>query len=313
MIRGRRRSGMRVTAAILPPLLLAGGPGCAASSWSRRAETPTGLQAADRGRPGWSRLQAVAPGAEIEVQMYGEAEAVEGRFESVSAETLTLLLPDRSVRVLEGGAVHRVRVRRPLAERHWGWIAFGATAAAVSLLTSGSTLDLTNKAQLTVGLLAAAPVSVAAFRAQRMQLLYEAAPAASQLVTRIAVSVSDGDPIPRGEELAVSVHHAAGVGRPAGEPIGVTVCLSSRRRRCAGGGSARYEGPVRDFPNPFTARLATGGQFPSGASVPLYVHVVVTAGPSWRPSGGRPVPAPGDDGVLDVEMAVRSVRVVEPS
>lgn len=232
---------MRVTAAILPPLLLAGGPGCAASSWSRRAETPTGLQTAGRGRPGWSRLQAVAPGAEVEVRLYGEAEAIEGRFESVSAETLTLLLPDRSVRVLEGGAVHRVRVRRPLAERHWGWIAFGATAAAVSLLTSGSTLDLTNKAQLTVGLLAAAPVSVAAFRAQRMQLLYEAAPAASQLVTRIAVSVSDGDPIPRGEELAVSVHHAAGVGRPAGEPIGVTVCLSSRRRRCAG----RRQRPVR--------------------------------------------------------------------
>lgn len=214
--------------------------------------------------------------------------------------------------MLEGGAVHRVRVRRPLAERHWGWIAFGATAAPVSLLTSGSTLDPTNKAQLTVGLLAAAPVSVAAFRAQRMQLLYEAAPAASQIVTRIAVSASDGDLIPRGEELAVSVHHAAGAGRPAGAPIGMTVRLSSRRERCAGGG-ARYEGPVRDLPNPFTVRLATGGQFPSGASVPLYAHVVVTAGPSWRPSGGRPVPAPGDDGVLDVETAVRSVRVVEPS
>ena len=253
MIRGRRRSGMRVTAVILLPLLLAGGTGCAAGSWSRRVETPIGV-AGGGSRP----VRVVAPsdrGAEVEVRLYGEAEAVEGRFESVSAETLTLVLSDRSVRVLEGSAVRRVRVRRPLAERHWGWIAFGATAAAVSLLTSGSTLDLTNKAQLTVGLLAAAPVSVAAFRAQRMQLLYEAAPAASQLVTRIAVSVSDGDPIPRGEELAVSVHHAAGVGRPAGEPIGVTVCLSSRRRRCAGGGSARYEGPVRDLPNPFTARL----------------------------------------------------------
>ena len=293
-------------------LLLAGGTACATGSGSRRAETPMALQAVDRGRPGWSRLQTAAVGADVEVRLYGEAETVEGRFESASARTLTLLLPDRSVRVIEGNAVHRVRVRRPLAKRRWGWIAFGATAAAVSLLTSGPRWDLTNKGQLIFGLLAAAPVSAAAFWAQRMQTLYEAAPAASQFVSRIAVNASGGDPMRRGEELAVSVHHVGRVGRAGGEPIGVTVCLSSRRERCAGGASARYEGPVRDLPSPFTARLATDEQFPSGASVPLYVHVVVTAGPSWRPSGGQPVPAPGDDGVLDVEMAVRSVRVVEP-
>lgn len=291
-------------------LVLAGGTACATSSGSRRTETPMGLQTVDHRQPGWSRLQAVTSGAEVEVRLYDEAEAIEGRFESASAGTLTLRLPGRSVRVIEGNAVHRVRVRRPLAKRRWGWIAFGATAAAVSLLTSGPRWDLTNQSQLTFGLLAAAPVSVAAFWAQRMQTLYEAAPAASQFVTRMAVDVSDGDPIRRGEALAVTVHHTGVIGRAGGEPIGVTVCLSSRRERCAGGASARYEGPVRNLPNPFTTRLATE-QFPSGASVPLYVHVVVTAGPGWRPSGGQPVPTPGDDGIMDVEMAVRTVRVVE--
>ena len=308
-VRLMRRNGFAAAGFVF--LLLAGETACATGSGSRRFETPTRLQAADRYRPGWSRLQTVAAGAEVEVRLYDEAKTVEGRFESTSAETLTLLLPDRSVRVIEGNAVHRVQVRRPLAKHRWGWIAFGATAATVSLLTSGPRWDLTNKAQLTFGLLAAAPVSAAVFWAQRMQTLYEAAPAASQFVSRIAVNASDGDSIRRGEEMAVSVGHVGRAGRAGGAPIGVTVCLSSRRERCVGGSSTRYEGPVRDLPNPFTARLAIDEQFPSGASVPLYVHVVVTAGPSWRPSGGQPVPAPGDDSVLDVEMAVRSVRVVD--
>ena len=181
-------------------LLLAGGTACATGSRSLRAEKPTGLQAADRGRPGWSRLQTVAAGAEVEVRLYDEAETVEtparftlrplgrrapvmqdgrivkGRLHAATADALTLALEDGCRHRWDRRAVRLVKVRRPFFARPAGWIAFGvATAFMLRALLPPE--DLSAGAVPLILSYTAFPASLPFFFVSPMKTVYAAPPA----------------------------------------------------------------------------------------------------------------------------------------
>ena len=104
--------------------------------------------------------------------------------------------------------------------------------------------------------------------------------------------------------MQVSISHGVRDLRPSGEGVGIMACISSRRERCEGP-IVRNEGRARRLVSPFTARLRLSDNFPPGAAQALYVHVVLVAGPSWRPSAGDPIPRRGEPGVLEVETVTR--------
>ena len=185
-------------------LLLAGGTACATSSGSRRSETPTALQAVDHGRPGWSRLQTVAAGAEVEVRLYDEAETVEtparfalrplgrlapamqdgrqdgrivkGRLHAATADALTLALEDGCRHRWDRRAVRLVKVRRPFFARPAGWIAFGvATAFMLRALLPPE--DLSAGAVPLMLSYTAFPASLPFFFVSPMKTVYAAPPA----------------------------------------------------------------------------------------------------------------------------------------
>ena len=85
------------------------------------------------------------------------------------------------------------------------------------------------------------------------------------------------------------------------ETVGLTVCLSSRPDRCTDGWAV-FEKRVRNLVTPLTATLRFGDELvPADTPVPIYVHVVLTSGPSWRPAPDQAVPQLGDPDILDVE------------
>lgn len=306
LIRGRRRSDMRIATVILLPLLVAGGPGCATSSRDRFVAYQTKAEHQPAGRRGsaWSRVEAIAPGVKVELLLQDDR-TVRGDFQSAGDDAVTLRLPGGETVALEQREVRRVRVRRPVWRRPAGWIAF-----AVATGTLG--IGLARAMDLSAGPMAAAmfgaPVAWPFFTSSAMATVYETPPRAG-LGTRVEVGVADGDMVRLGQEVKIAVFHDAG-GWPGGAPVGVTVCLSSRPTECDGA-RARYEGPIRDLPHPFTARLAMAGRWPTGAPLTLHVHVVITAGPSWQPTRDPQVPRLGDSGVADAVTVTRRITVGE--
>ncbi len=142
---------------------------------------------------------------------------------------------------------------------------------------------------------------------------YEAPPLEpSQLITKVDVPLTDGDVVPRnGPVVVVSVAHASRLGRPRNEAISLTVCLSLRPDRCTSGWAV-FDGPAGRLSSSVTATLRFGEEtVPTDTAVPVYVHVVLTSGPSWRPTPDQAVPQLGDPGVLDVETVTRRITVVD--
>ena len=89
--------------------------------------------AAAKIRSDWSRVRAVEAGQRTWVQLYeGEAREedllVKGRFESATAESITLMLRDGQTRAFKKQAVRKVLVRRPFANRVPGWAAMGISS-----------------------------------------------------------------------------------------------------------------------------------------------------------------------------------------
>ena len=136
--------------------------------------------AAAKIRSDWSRVQAVETGQRTWVQLYkdetpGEDLKVKGRFESATAESITLVLPDGQTRTFERQAVRKVLVRRPFAQRWPGWAAMGITATILETL---SAMD----DPFSAGLRAQAhgvftiPVGLAFFYGSRLKGIYNVPP-----------------------------------------------------------------------------------------------------------------------------------------
>lgn len=115
LIRGRRRSDMRIATVILLPLLVTGGPGCATSSRDRFVAYQTKAEHQPAGRRGsaWSRVEAIAPGVKVELLLQDDR-TVRGDFQSAGDDAVTLRLPGGETVALEQREVRRVRVRRPV-------------------------------------------------------------------------------------------------------------------------------------------------------------------------------------------------------
>ena len=78
----------------------------------------------------WSRVQAVSHDTKTEVRLYQDAAPVRrfrGRFESATADSITLVFKDGQTRSFPKQAVRKVLTRRPFSKRWPGWVALGVT------------------------------------------------------------------------------------------------------------------------------------------------------------------------------------------
>ncbi len=303
-----------MAAGLGPLLVVTSVPACATLAPRASVRTVPGeVQPAPRSQSEWSSVEAVRVGTPIEVQLH-EDEApsdggrIKGRFHSATADSLTLTLDDGQTRTLAQSAVHVVHARRPIQERHLGWIPFMA-ALLITTAMAGSA-DLTAYGLTVFVTSSAVPALLPGLLLQRTKRIYEARPAPpARLIPQVDVSLTDGDAVPRNEPVAVSVAHASRLGRPPDETIGLTVCLSSQPDRCTGGWAV-FEGPAGRLSSPVTATLRFENEtVPIDTPVPIYVHVVLTSGPSWRPTPDQAVPQLGDPEVLDVETVIRRITL----
>ena len=97
--------------------------------------------AAAKIRSDWSKVRAVETGRPAMVLLYADeapasARKIKGRFESATAESITLVLPDGQTRTFEKQTVSKILVRRPFAQRWPGWAAMGITATILETLSA---------------------------------------------------------------------------------------------------------------------------------------------------------------------------------
>ena len=141
-------------------LLLAGLPACAA-----------------RHMPDWSRVQAVVPKTKTEVQLYkdkapqGRSRKIKGRFDSATADSITLKLKDGQLHTLQKQAVRKVLTRRPFSKRWPGWVALGVTFTLVEVILAapGADIALPRMGHVIFTL----PIAGAFFYGSRMGGIYE--------------------------------------------------------------------------------------------------------------------------------------------
>ena len=135
----------------------------------------------------WSKVQAVDPGRQATVLIYRDqapkgARKVKGRFESASAEGVTLALQAGRSRTVERTIVRKVSVRRPFRRRTAGWVAAGASVGFWELLlpialgTGESGLDLNAPSRLILHAVTTVPIALASFHGSRMREVYHVPP-----------------------------------------------------------------------------------------------------------------------------------------
>ena len=101
----------------------------------------------------WSKVQAAAPGTKTQVLLYKDevpaqvgkmkdsfnpARQIRGRFDSATANSITLLLKDGQTRTLQKQSVRKVLTHRPFSKRKPGWIALGVAFGVMQTLLSMS-------------------------------------------------------------------------------------------------------------------------------------------------------------------------------
>lgn len=131
-----------------------------------------------RHMPDWSKVQAVSPDTETEVQLY-KAQApqgsrkIKGRFLSATGGAMTLKLEDGQTETFQRGDVRKVLTRRPIGKRWPGWAALGISLGVFSGFRSG---DFTSTGKVFyVGIVPAA-ISTAFFYGSKMGGIYEVPP-----------------------------------------------------------------------------------------------------------------------------------------
>ena len=138
--------------------------------------------AAAKIRSDWSRVQAVEAGQRTWVQLYKDEAPeedlmVKGRFESATAESITLMLRDGQTRTFKRQAVRKVLVRRPFAKRWPGWASMAIAAVSweifLSKLDDG---DATPRARAETHAMFTIPIGLAFFYGSRMGGIYNVPP-----------------------------------------------------------------------------------------------------------------------------------------
>ena len=125
----------------------------------------------------WSRVQAVPHHRETVVLLYQDAAPREsrrtkGRFESATADSITLSLKDGQTRTFPKQDVRKVRTWRSVKERKTGWAALVIGALIVELLMS---IDLPPSAleRLLGHAVLTLPIASGSFYGSRMGLIYD--------------------------------------------------------------------------------------------------------------------------------------------
>ena len=319
MTRFPRRLARRIKAAtaagLVPLLVVTSLSACA--TLARRSSVLAGFQSPARPLSGeWSQVEAVRVGTSMRVQLheseplYRGSRTMHGRFHSATADTLTLTLDEWSspTHTIAKSAVHTVHVRRPVGQRYAGWLSWLGTTLVLAVQDPGG---WNTSFHLLVSTAIGGAASLPGFLAQRRQQIYESLPELSRFIAQVEIPLTDGAVVPRNRDVAVLVTHASRLGRWLDETIGLTVCLSSHPNRCTGQ-SAVFEEPFRARSSSVTATLGFSDEtVPLDRPMSVYVHVVLTRGPSWRPSPDQAVPQLDDPDVLDVETVTRRITVVD--
>ena len=97
------------------------------------------LRTASAKKADWSRVRAVLHNRNTVVRLYQDAaprenRRIKGRFDSATADSITLVLEDGQTRTFPKQAVRKVRTWRPVKKRKPGWIALVIGAVIAELL-----------------------------------------------------------------------------------------------------------------------------------------------------------------------------------
>ena len=95
-------------------------------------------QAKKRKKADWARVQAVPHHRKTVLRLYEDAAPpanlrIKGRFDSATADSITLVLQDGQTRIFQKSAVRKVLISRPFKERWPGWVAMGVSIASLEI------------------------------------------------------------------------------------------------------------------------------------------------------------------------------------
>ena len=98
-----------------------------------------GLPAAAKVKSDWSRVQAVPHNSKVVVLLYQDEaprgnRKITGRFDSATADSITLVLEDGQMRTFQKFAVRKVLTRLPFRKRGAGWATLVVTSVLVGIL-----------------------------------------------------------------------------------------------------------------------------------------------------------------------------------
>lgn len=109
--------------------------------------------------PEWSAIQGTQPGRPIRILLYPDRTPsgplkFDGRFASVTSDSVTLALKDGSLRTFAKGKVRRVARRKPFFKRTTAWVVTGIALTVVGVLTSldsDPTNVIVNQSDINIG------------------------------------------------------------------------------------------------------------------------------------------------------------------
>ena len=154
----------------------------------------------------WSRVQAVPHNTKTGVRLYQDAAPpgswkIKGRFDSATADSITLVLKNGQTRTFPKTAVRKVLIPRPFKKRKSGWITLAVSMLVVQAvprliaLGTGVSEDLESSIAW-FHLLIIAPATLAAFSVSGMGSIYDVPPEHRML--------------PQGDKLAGNQDNASG-------------------------------------------------------------------------------------------------------
>ena len=130
----------------------------------------------------WSRVQAVPSHRKTVVRLYEDAapqgnRKIKGRFQSATADSITLVLENGQVRTFPKLAVRKVLTRRPIRQRWPGWVAVGVSIAALEIAIALFAESPPTAPQRLVGhAFWTLPTAAAFFYGSRMKGIYNGPP-----------------------------------------------------------------------------------------------------------------------------------------
>ena len=147
----------------------------------RIVSAPAKMRSGSAKKADWSRVQAVSRNTKTEVRLYQDAAPVrrfKGRFESATADSITLLFKDGQTRTFPKSAVHKVIVPRPFSKRTPGWITLGVVFGIMqTLLSMSASVDnVSGSTMAGVHATTTVPAAVLAFFISGMGPIYSVPP-----------------------------------------------------------------------------------------------------------------------------------------